>query len=32
MWTGNGVKGSFHDQIEILYGLEQIWLDSVMTV
>jgi hypothetical protein len=31
MWIGNSVKGSFHAYFEILCGLEQIWLDSVMT-
>jgi hypothetical protein len=31
MWIGKGVKGSFHIQFGVLFGLELIWLDSFLT-
>jgi hypothetical protein len=31
MWTGNDVTGSFHDQFEVICGLEQMIDDDVMT-
>jgi hypothetical protein len=31
MWTGMDVRGSLHDQFEIICGLEQMVEDDVMT-
>jgi hypothetical protein len=31
MWIGKDVTGSFHDQFEVLCGLEQMIEDVVMT-
>jgi hypothetical protein len=31
MWTGNYVPGSFYDKFEVLYGIEQVIKDDVMT-
>jgi hypothetical protein len=31
MWIGKDVKGSFHDKFGVLWGLEQMWNDAVMT-
>jgi hypothetical protein len=31
MWIGNYVNQSFHDQFEVLCGLEQMRKDAVMT-
>jgi hypothetical protein len=31
MWIGNDVTGSFLDQFEVLYGLEQMMEDDGMT-
>jgi hypothetical protein len=31
MWIGKDVTGSFHEQFEVLFGLEQITGDDVMT-
>jgi hypothetical protein len=31
MWIGKDMTGSFHDQFEVLCGLEQMIEDDVMT-
>jgi hypothetical protein len=31
MWIGKDVTGSFHDQFELLCGLDQVMDDEVMT-
>jgi hypothetical protein len=31
MWIGKDVTGSFHDQFELLCGLDQMIEDDVMT-
>jgi hypothetical protein len=31
MWIGKPVAGSIHDQFEVLYGLEQMREDDVLT-
>jgi hypothetical protein len=31
MWIGKDVTGRFHEQFEVLYGLEQMIEDVVMT-
>jgi hypothetical protein len=31
MWTGIYVTGSFHDQFEVVFGLEYMIEDDVMT-
>jgi hypothetical protein len=31
MWIGKDVRGSFHDQFEVMCGLEQMIEEDVMT-
>jgi hypothetical protein len=31
MWIGKYVRGSFHDQYEVICGLEQMIQDDVLT-
>jgi hypothetical protein len=31
MWIGTDVRGSIHDHFEVLYGLDQMIEDDVMT-
>jgi hypothetical protein len=31
MWIGKDVRGSFHDQYEVQFGLEQMIQDDVLT-
>jgi hypothetical protein len=31
MWIGNDVRGSFHDQFQLLYGFDQMLETEVMT-
>jgi hypothetical protein len=31
MCIGMDVKGIFHDEFELIYALQQIWKDAVMT-
>jgi hypothetical protein len=31
MWIGKYVTGSFHDQFEVVYGIEQMIVDDNMT-
>jgi hypothetical protein len=31
MWIGKNVTGSFHDEFEVLFGLEELIQDDVLT-
>jgi hypothetical protein len=31
MWIGKNVRGIFHDKFEVVYGLEQMIHDDVLT-